>query len=429
MKVDVERIDGNKVALTVEVEAERVESAIANVLVDTRRRVTLPGFRKGKAPRALLERYIGLEVLCQEAQQELLPEAFQEAVQEAAIEPVDVEFDVSDLQPNESFRFKAIVEVKPEINLPDFRAYDIEMEQASVSDEDVEQALQRLQEQHAVLRSVPEDTPAAQGHQVIIDYSAQTADGEPQRRENVPLMLGSGVFPEFEEQIVGLRTGEEKEFTLSVPKSEGEAEDVEENEVTYQIKVKEIKEKELPAVDDGFAATVGEFASVQELRNDIENRLKETAFAQAKAKFAESVLERIEQEVEFSVPSKLLEQQENRMINRVANSFVNQEAFQEFLERTEQSLADLREQFRPRAEKEVRRELILEAIAKQENLEVAEEAVEAEIAYYARAVGQPVAQARKILAESGELSEIRIALQRDAAWRWLEELGANKKEE
>jgi trigger factor len=236
MKVDVERIDGNKVALTVEVEAERVESAIANVLVDTRRRVTLPGFRKGKAPRALLERYIGLEVLCQEAQQELLPEAFQEAVQEAAIEPVDVEFDVSDLQPNESFRFKAIVEVKPEINLPDFRAYDIEMEQASVSDEDVEQALQRLQEQHAVLRSVPEDTPAAQGHQVIIDYSAQTADGEPQRRENVPLMLGSGVFPEFEEQIVGLRTGEEKEFTLSVPKSEGEAEDVEENEVTYQIR-------------------------------------------------------------------------------------------------------------------------------------------------------------------------------------------------
>lgn len=429
MKVDVERIDGNKVALTVEVEAERVESAIANVLVDTRRRVTLPGFRKGKAPRALLERYIGLEVLCQEAQQELLPEAFQEAVQEAAIEPVDVEFDVSDLQPNESFRFKAIVEVKPEINLPDFRAYDIEMEQASVSDEDVEQALQRLQEQHAVLRSVPEDTPAAQGHQVIIDYSAQTADGEPQRRENVPLMLGSGVFPEFEEQIVGLRTGEEKEFTLSVPKSEGEAEDVEENEVTYQIKVKEIKEKELPAVDDGFAATVGEFASVQELRNDIENRLKETAFAQAKAKFAESVLERIEQEVEFSVPSKLLEQQENRMINRVANSFVNQEAFQEFLERTEQSLADLREQFRPRAEKEVRRELILEAIAKQENLEVAEEAVEAEVAYYARALGQPVAQARKMLAESGELSEIRIALQRDAAWRWLEELGANKKEE
>jgi trigger factor len=429
MKVDVERIDGNKVALTVEVEAERVESAIANVLVDTRRRVTLPGFRKGKAPRALLERYIGLEVLCQEAQQELLPEAFQEAVQEAAIEPVDVEFDVSDLQPNESFRFKAIVEVKPEINLPDFRAYDIEMEQASVSDEDVEQALQRLQEQHAVLRSVPEDTPAAQGHQVIIDYSAQTADGEPQRRENVPLMLGSGVFPEFEEQIVGLRTGEEKEFTLSVPKSEGEAEDVEENEVTYQIKVKEIKEKELPAVDDGFAATVGEFASVQELRNDIENRLKETAFAQAKAKFAESVLERIEQEVEFSVPSKLLEQQENRMINRVANSFVNQEAFQEFLERTEQSLADLREQFRPRAEKDVRRELILEAIAKQENLEVAEEAVEAEVAYYARAVGQPVAQARKMLAESGELSEIRIALQRDAAWRWLEELGANKKEE
>ncbi|HHT01623.1 MAG TPA: trigger factor [Firmicutes bacterium] len=429
MKVDVERIDGNKVALTVEVEAERVESAIANVLVDTRRRVTLPGFRKGKAPRALLERYIGLEVLCQEAQQELLPEAFQEAVQEAAIEPVDVEFDVSDLQPNESFRFKAIVEVKPEINLPDFRAYDIEMEQASVSDEDVEQALQRLQEQHAVLRSVPEDTPAAQGHQVIIDYSAQTADGEPQRRENVPLMLGSGVFPEFEEQIVGLRTGEEKEFTLSVPKSEGEAEDVEENEVTYQIKVKEIKEKELPAVDDGFAATVGEFASVQELRNDIENRLKETAFAQAKAKFAESVLERIEQEVEFSVPSKLLEQQENRMINRVANSFVNQEAFQEFLERTEQSLADLREQFRPRAEKDVRRELILEAIAKQENLEVAEEAVEAEVAYYARALGQPVAQARKMLAESGELSEIRIALQRDAAWRWLEELGANKKEE
>jgi trigger factor len=429
MKVDVERIDGNKVALTVEVEAERVESAIANVLVDTRRRVTLPGFRKGKAPRALLERYIGLEVLCQEAQQELLPEAFQEAVQEAAIEPVDVEFDVSDLQPNESFRFKAIVEVKPEINLPDFRAYDIEMEQALVSDEDVEQALQRLQEQHAVLRSVPEDTPAAQGHQVIIDYSAQTADGEPQRRENVPLMLGSGVFPEFEEQIVGLRTGEEKEFTLSVPKSEGEAEDVEENEVTYQIKVKEIKEKELPAVDDGFAATVGEFASVQELRNDIENRLKETAFAQAKAKFAESVLERIEQEVEFSVPSKLLEQQENRMINRVANSFVNQEAFQEFLERTEQSLADLREQFRPRAEKDVRRELILEAIAKQENLEVAEEAVEAEVAYYARALGQPVAQARKMLAESGELSEIRIALQRDAAWRWLEELGANKKEE
>ena len=429
MKVDVERIDGNKVALTVEVEAERVESAIANVLVDTRRRVTLPGFRKGKAPRALLERYIGLEVLCQEAQQELLPEAFQEAVQEAAIEPVDVEFDVSDLQPNESFRFKAIVEVKPEINLPDFRAYDIEMEQASVTDENVEQALQRLQEQHAVLRSVPEDTPAAQGHQVIIDYSAQTADGEPQRRENVPLMLGSGVFPEFEEQIVGLRTGEEKEFTLSVPKSEGEAEDVEENEVTYRVKVKEIKEKELPAVDDGFAATVGEFASVQELRNDIENRLKETVFAQAKAKFAESVLERIEQEVEFSVPSKLLEQQENRMINRVANSFVNQEAFQEFLERTEQSLADLREQFRPRAEKEVRRELILEAIAKQENLEVAEEAVEAEIAYYARAVGQPVAQARKILAESGELSEIRIALQRDAAWRWLEELGANKKEE
>ena len=154
--------------------------------------MTLPGFRK-ESSRALLELHWAGSPL-PGGSAGAIAGSLPRGGARGAIEPVDVEFDVSDLQPNESFRFKAIVEVKPEINLPDFRAYDIEMEQASVSDEDVEQALQRLQEQHAVLRSVPEDTPAAQGHQVIIDYSAQTADGEPQRRENVPLMLGSGVF-------------------------------------------------------------------------------------------------------------------------------------------------------------------------------------------------------------------------------------------
>lgn len=383
MSVKFEKLEGNQGVLTVEVDAAKVNEGLDAAFKKVVTKVNVPGFRKGKMPRAMFEKRFGVESLYQDAIDILLPEAYANAVEESGIDPVDrPEIDVEQIEKGKSFIFKATVTVKPEVKLGEYKGLEVEKVETEVTDEDVANELKTLQERQAEL-VVKEEGKAENGDTVVMDFEG-FVDGEAfegGKAENYSLELGSGQFiPGFEEQLVGLATGEEKDVEVSFPE-EYHATELAGKPAVFKVKLHEIKGKELPELDDEFAKDVDEeVETLDALKEKIKNRLVDSKKHEAEHHVRDTVVEKAAANAEIDLPAVMIDTEVDRMMQefeqRLQMQGMNLELYFQFSGQDENAL---REQMKEEGEKRVRVSLTLEAIAAAENLEVSEEDVDAEL--------------------------------------------------
>ncbi|MDN5344695.1 MAG: trigger factor [Clostridia bacterium] len=407
MKATVEKLDNHQVLLEIEVEYHRVQKALDQAYRRLVKQVNIPGFRKGKAPRFILERYIGKEPLFDEASEIVIPQAYEEALAEYKLEPIDrPEVEIVKVEEGEPLVFKARVEVKPEVQLGPYKGLEVERSQVNVSEADIDAYLKNLQERYAELKVI-EDEPAAAGDIVSIDFKG-TVDGQPypgMEGSNYPLELGSGTFiPGFEEQLVGARVNEERTVTVTFP-SDYHKEDLAGKEATFQVTIGGIKRKELAPLDDEFAKDVSECETLAELRQDIRRRLEAKQRQEIEAAVRREVVDKAVAAAAVDLPEVLVER---RLATRVEELNRNLQAekmdLEQFLKSTGKTMEDLKKDLRPGAERDVKTELVLEAIARAENIAASEEDLDAEIKRMAEIFRQDPAEVRKNL---GDLSFLK----------------------
>lgn len=383
MSVKFEKLEGNQGVLTVEVDAAKVNEGLDAAFKKVVTKVNVPGFRKGKMPRAMFEKRFGVESLYQDAIDILLPEAYANAVEESGIDPVDrPEIDVEQIEKGKSFIFKATVTVKPEVKLGEYKGLEVEKVETEVTDEDVANELKTLQERQAEL-VVKEEGKAENGDTVVMDFegfvNGEAFEGG--KAENYSLELGSGQFiPGFEEQLVGLAAGEEKEVEVSFPE-EYHATELAGKPAVFKVTIHEVKGKELPELDDEFAKDVDEeVETLDALKEKIKNRLVDSKKHEAEHHVRDSVVDKAAANAEIDLPAVMVDAEVDRMMQefeqRLQMQGMNLELYFQFSGQDENAL---REQMKEEGEKRVRVSLTLEAIAAAENLEVSEEDVDAEL--------------------------------------------------
>ena len=415
MKASWEKTEKNKGILTVETDEQSVQDALDQAFKKVVKQVNVPGFRKGKVPRAIFEKRFGVEVLYQDALDILLPKAYEQAVEETGIVPVDrPEIDIEQLEKGKSLIFKATVTVKPEVELGEYKGIEVEVdeEQFAVKPEDVEKELERMQKQQGQLEPV-EDGTVEKGDRVIIDFEG-FVDGEPfegGKAEQYTLEVGSGTFiPGFEDQLIGMKAGEEKEIQVTFPE-EYHVEDLKGKPATFKVKLHEIKRMNLPELDDEFAQDVSEFDTLEELKADIEKNMKEKAEKDKENFIRNELVEKAAQNATVEIPEVMIENETENMLRqfeqRLMYQGLNLETYAQFTGQDQEALKD---QFKEDAEKRVRADLVLEAIAKEEKIEVTEEEVEAEIKQMAEEMGREADEVRRILENQGALDSVKDQL-------------------
>ncbi|RUT27778.1 trigger factor [Paenibacillus zeisoli] len=410
MKATWEKIEKNLGVLEVEVDADRVSAALDKAFNKVVKKATVPGFRKGKVPRPIFEARYGVESLYQDAIDILLPEVYSEAVEQTDIFPVDrPEVDVEQFGKGQAFKFKAKVTVKPEVKLGDYKGIEVAAENVEVTEEEVAQELERLQQRHAELVVIDEET-AQNGDTVVIDFDG-SVDGVPfegGKSERYSLELGSNTFiPGFEEQVVGLATGDFKDVTVTFPEAY-HAEELAGKEAVFKVKVHEIKRKQLPELDDEFAKDVSEFDTLEEYKEDLKKQLADRKSKENEAARESYLVDRVGEKAEIEIPAAMVQGEVQNMVrdfdNRLRTQGMNLEMFLGF---SGQTLPELQEQMQGDAEKRVRNNLVLEQIAKEENIEVTEDELNAELNTMAEAYKRTPEEIRNILAANGSLGSMR----------------------
>lgn len=381
MKTQVEKLPNSRVALEIEVDTPRVEEALERAYRRVVRRIDIPGFRRGRAPRAIVERRIGREALLQEALDELLPEVFQEAVQEADIRPIDEPvFDVQEAEEGKPLRLKAEVDVRPEVQLAEYRGLEAEKVIRRVSDDDVERLLQAYQERHAQL-VVPDRDKAEAGDFVTIDFDG-FIDGQPFQggaARGQMVEIGSGMMiPGFEDQLVGQAIGETRDVRVVLPE-ENVPEQLRGKEAVFQVTLKEIKVKQVPPIDDELAKEVGEADTLEEWRQVLRERLERLAGEDARARLRDDLARQLVERSVVEIPESMVRQAILGLLEEFALDLAQQGIpFEEYLQRTGTTMDQLWEEARPRAERRIRTGLVLDALAKAENISVTDEEIQAE---------------------------------------------------
>lgn len=409
MSVKWEKLEGNEGVLTVEVDAQTFNEALDKAFKKVVKNVSIPGFRKGRVPRSIFEKRFGVEALYQDALDLLLPEVYPKAVEEAGIEPVDrPEIDIEQIEKGSPLIFTAKVTVKPEVKLGEYKGLDVQKEDATVTDEDVENELKQLQERHAEL-VVKEEGKVEEGDTVVIDFEGQVNGEvfEGGKAENYSLEIGSGTFiPGFEEQLIGLEAGAEKDVEVTFPE-EYHAENLAGKPAVFKVKIHEIKRKELPALDDEFAKDVNEdVETLDELKANIRKRLEEEKKTYAENKLRDDLVEKAAENVEVDIPQVMIDNELDRMMRefeqRLQMQGLNLQLYFQFSGQDEEGL---REQMKEDAEKRVKYSLTLEAIANAENIEVSEEEVNEELQKMAEAYNLSVENMKKIIGSTDHLKE------------------------
>ena len=381
MKTSVEKLENNKVKLEIEVDAQQFDEAMQKAYLKNRKHITIPGFRKGRAPRQIIERYYGEGIFYEDAINEACPKAYEEAVRESGIEPVDQPtIDIVQIGGGKSLIFTAEVTVKPEVELGQYKGIEINKVEYNVTDQDIDNQLEMIREQNARWVSV-EDRPAKEGDLLTIDYKGYV-DGEAFEggtAEKQTLEIGSQRFiPGFEEQLVGMKVGDEKEIQVTFPE-EYHAEDLKGKEATFEIKVHEIKEKELPELDDEFVKDISEFDTLEEYKANLRKTMEENAKQREKIEMENQLLEKVVQNAKVDIPEVMVENEIDAMVRDMDFRMRYQGLdLQSYLDMINTSMEDFRAQFKDDAYNRVKLQLTLEQIIKEEKIEASDEDLERE---------------------------------------------------
>ena len=402
MSVQVEKLEKNMAKLTIEVAPEELEKAIEGAYQKNKSKISVPGFRKGKVPRQMIERMYGKEVFYEDAVNALIPEAYEKAVDECEEEIVSSpKIEVAQVEAGKPFIFTAEVALKPEVKLGKYKGVKVEKADTEVTDEEVDKEIDKERESNARNIDVT-DRAVKDGDIVTLDFEG-FVDGtafEGGKGENYPLTIGSGTFiPGFEEQLVGAEIGKETEVNVTFPE-DYQAEDLKGKAAVFKCTVKEIKEKELPTLDDEFASEVSEFETLAEYKADIRGRLEERKAKAAREAKEAAVIEEIIKDSDMEIPEAMIETQQRQMIDEFAQRIQMQGlTLEQYFQFTGASYDQMIEQVKPQAEKRIQSRLVLEAVAAAEKIEATEEDYEEELKSMAEAYQMEVEKVKELLPE------------------------------
>lgn len=382
MSVQVEKLEKSMAKLTIEASAEDFEAAIDKAYKKNKSKIAMPGFRKGKAPRKMIEKMYGAGVFYEDAANAIIPDAYADAAKESGLEIVaQPEIDVVQIESGKPFIFTATVAVKPEVTLGEYKGIEVEKKTAEVTDEDINAEIDRVRENNSRMITV-DDRATQDGDTVIIDFDGYV-DGEQfegGKAEDYSLVLGSHTFIDnFEEQLVGKNIGDDVEVNVTFP-DQYQAEELQGKPAVFKVKVKEIKVKELPEVDDEFAQDVSDFDTLAEYKEDLKKKLLESAEAAISREKEEAVITKIIENAQMDIPEPMVDTQTRQMMQEFAQRIQSQglslEQYMQFTGLTPQKMI---EELKPQALKRIQSRLVLEAVVAAENIEATEEEVQKEI--------------------------------------------------
>lgn len=382
MSVQVEKLEKNMAKLIIEVSAAEFEKALEDAFLKNKNKISIPGFRKGKVPRQMVEKMYGPEIFYEDAANALIPDAYSKALDECEEDIVSSpEIDVTQIEKGKDFIFTATVALKPEVKLGKYKGVKVEATEVTVTDEEVDAKIERERENNARTIEVT-DRPVKDGDMTVLDFEG-FVDGvafDGGKGENYPLTIGSGAFiPGFEEQLVGAEIGKEVEVNVTFPE-DYQAEELKGKAAVFKCTIKEIKEKELPALDDEFASEVSEFDTLEEYKKDVKETLTiEREKAAREAKEA-AVIDAIIADSDMDIPEAMVTTQQKQMIDEFAQRMQMQGlSMEQYFQFTGATLDKMMEQVKPQAETRIKSRLVLEAVAAKEGIEATEEDYEEEI--------------------------------------------------
>lgn len=402
MSVQVEKLEKNMAKLTVEVPAEDVEKAIQGAYQKTKKSINIPGFRKGKAPRQLIEKMYGKEVFYSDAVDAMLPKAYSDAVEECGEEIVSYpKIDVVQIESGKPFIFTAEVAVKPAVTLGEYKGIQVEKAPIEVTDEEIEAQVNKEREANSRTVTV-EDRAVQKGDIATIDFEG-FVDGvafDGGKGENYDLEIGSNTFiPGFEDQLVGAEIGKELDVNVTFPEEYG-AKELAGKEAVFKCKVNRIKVKELPEADDEFAQEVSEFDTLDEYKADIKAKLLKDKEDEAKRAKEDAVIGKIVENATMDIPDAMVEYQTQQMLDDFGRRMQSQGlSLEQYFQFTGMTEADYKEQMKPRALQNIQSRLVLEAVAEAEKLEATEEDLEKEYAKMAEQYKLDVDKVKEIFGE------------------------------
>ena len=388
MSLQVEKMEKNMAKLTIEVSADDLEKALQSAYMKQRNKISLPGFRKGKVPRKMIEKMYGPEIFYDDAANEIIPGAYAKAYDECELDIVSRPVvDIEQIERGKPFIFTAEVALNPEVSLGEYKGLEVDKVAVEVTAEEVEQKLKEEAEKNARTVSV-EDRAVADGDEVILDFEG-FVDGEAfegGKGENHPLVIGSGSFiPGFEEQLVGAEPEKEVEVKVTFPE-DYHAENLKGKDAVFKCMVHEIKVKELPEIDDEFAAEVSEFDTLEEYKADVEAKLKESKEADAKRQKEDQAVEQAVKNASFEIPEPMIDTNVRQMVDEFAQRIGAQGlTMEQYAQFTGMTPEKIEEEMRPQAVKRIETRIVLEAIAKAENIEIDDGRLDEEIAKMAEA--------------------------------------------
>ncbi|MCC8027348.1 MAG: trigger factor [Clostridium sp.] len=403
MSVQVEKLEKNMAKLTIEVSPEQFQSAVKKAFNKNKNKFNIPGFRKGKAPQAMIEKMYGEGIFFEDAADEAINETCMAAMNESGLEIVSrPEVSVEQIGKDKPFIYSALVAVRPEVTLGEYKGIEVERADASVSAEDVEAELRKVQEQNARLLTV-EDRPVADGDQTVIDFEG-FVDGkgfEGGKAEDYALTIGSHSFIDtFEEQLIGKKIGEECEVNVTFPE-EYHAPELAGKPAMFKVTVKEIKVKELPELNDEFADEVSDFDTLEEYKKDIEEQISERKQKEAASENENRVLDKVVANAQMEIPERMIEGQIDNMVQDTSRRMQGQGLSMDmYMKYTGMTMEAMREQMKPQALKRIQTRLVLEEIVKAENIQTSDERVEEELAKMAASYQMEVDKLKEYMTEN-----------------------------
>lgn len=418
MKVTAERIDNHKVVLEMEVPQADVSKAIDKAYTKLANKINIPGFRKGKVPRKVLENRIGKQALLDEAFDIIAPKVYGEALTEQSIDPVGrPEIEVVTLAEDKDLVFKATVTAKPELTLGDYKALKVEKTVVEVTEEQVDVQVKSMLDHNAKM-VVVEGAQIQDGDFAVIDFEG-SVDGvlfEGGEGKGYPLQIGSGSFiPGFEEQLIGAKSGEEREVKVTFPE-EYHAPNLAGKAAIFKVKVNDVKRKELPTLDDQFVKETSTFQTVDELKTDIKNKLEETAKQKAETDMRAAAIKAASDNCTVDIPEMMVENRISHMIEELDISLQNRGMkLEQYLQYAKMDIAKLRENYREAAAVNVKTDLMLETIAKVEDIKVEAVDMQAEVGMMAQAYGATPVEVQKIIQEQGRIGDLVATILRKKA--------------
>ncbi len=402
MSVQVEKLEKSMAKLTIEVAAEEFDAAINKAYQKSKGKISMPGFRKGKAPRAMIEKMYGTGIFFEDAANMLIPDAYESAAKESELEIVaQPEIDVVQIEKGKPFIFTATVAVKPEVTLGEYKGIEVEKKTVEVTDEELQAELDRVRESNSRMITV-DDRATEDGDTVVIDFDGYV-DGEQfegGKADDYTLVLGSHSFIDtFEDQLVGKNIGEDVEVNVTFPE-QYQAEELQGKPAVFKVKIKEIKKKELPELDDDFAQDVSDCDTLDQYKDETKKKLLESKEAAAKREKEEDVVNKIIENATMEIPAPMVDAQTRQMVQEFAQRLQSQglsvEQYMQFTGLTQQKML---EELEPQALKRIQSRLVLEAVVAAENIEATEEDINKEVENMASMYQMEVDKLKELIGE------------------------------